>query len=207
MAGKNERFYFTNFVEAAECACSAARYLTDCLLRYDPKGIRSMLETMHRYEHMGDQKKHEMSVALAQAFVTPLDREDLADISQCIDEVTDAIEEVLQRFYIDNIRSVPPEAIEFAKMIAACCALMKEMMEELGNFKKPEKLRKIIIALNHAEEDCDSFYIDAAQNARVRHDDMFEVFSWREIFDYMERCADACEHVADVVETAVMKNT
>lgn len=207
MASKGDRFYFTNFVEAADCACKAADYLVECLLRYNPKKIRAMLESMHRFEHMADQKKHEMSIALAKAFVTPLDREDLAHISQCIDEVTDALEEVLQRFYIDNIQSVSPEAIEFAKMLAVCCGLMKDMLVELENFKKPEKLHQMIVALNHAEEDCDHFYIDVAQNARMRYHDVFEVLSWREIFDHMERCADACEHVADVVETVVMKNT
>jgi predicted phosphate transport protein (TIGR00153 family) len=207
MASKGDRFYFTNFVEAADYACKAANYLVDCLMRYDPKKIRAMLESMHNFEHLADQKKHEMSIALAKAFVTPLDREDLADISQCIDEVTDSIEEVLQRFYIDNIQNVPPEAIEFAKMIAVCCNLMKDMMVELENFKKPDKLHKIIIELNHAEENCDRFYIDAAQNARMRYQAVFEVLSWREIFDHMESCADACEHVADVVETVVMKNT
>ena len=38
-------------------------------------------------------------------------------------------------------------------------------------------------------------------------EDVLDVISWREIYDYMENCADACEHVADSVETVVMKNT
>ena len=33
------------------------------------------------------------------------------------------------------------------------------------------------------------------------------VISWREIYDKLEKCADACEHVGDCVETIVMKNT
>ena len=37
--------------------------------------------------------------------------------------------------------------------------------------------------------------------------DLLEIIAWREIYDYMEDCADACEHVADTVATVVMKNT
>ena len=32
------------------------------------------------------------------------------------------------------------------------------------------------------------------------------VICWREIFDKLEKCADACEHVGDSIETIVMKN-
>jgi len=37
--------------------------------------------------------------------------------------------------------------------------------------------------------------------------DALTVLSWREIFDKLEACADACEHVGDCIETIVMKNT
>ena len=34
-----------------------------------------------------------------------------------------------------------------------------------------------------------------------------EIMVWREIFIYLEKCVDACEHVADTVESVVMKNS
>jgi uncharacterized protein Yka (UPF0111/DUF47 family) len=136
MASKADRFYFTNFIEAAEHACRAAEYLTECLENFQAGEIGHMLETMHGIEHGADQKKHQMSLALAKAFVTPFDREDLAGISQSIDEVTDKVEEVLQRFYIGQIQSVVPEAVEFGRKICGICGLMKDMMGELENFKK-----------------------------------------------------------------------
>lgn len=30
---------------------------------------------------------------------------------------------------------------------------------------------------------------------------MLAVIAWREIYSYLEKCADACEHAADVVES------
>ena len=95
-----------------------------------------------------------MNKALAKAFVTPIDREDLAVISQNIDEVCDCIEEVLQRFYVDQIQIITPEAIKFAERIVSCCVLMRDMLVELANFKKPQKLHSMIIELSHMEEIC-----------------------------------------------------
>ena len=207
MANKNDRFYFENFIEAAECACLGANFLVECLKNYDPSKIQEMLVTMHTFEHNGDIKKHEMSTALAKAFVTPVDREDLALISQNIDEVSDCIEDVLQRFYIDDIQSVTPDAILFAEKIAESCQLMKITLTEFVNFKKPAKLHAYIVELNHREEECDTIYLKATTGIRKQTSDVLEIISWREIYDRMEDCADACEHVGDCIETVVMKNT
>ncbi len=207
MASKADRFYFDNFNGAANCCCQAAAYLEECLKNYDYENIKQMLAKMHRLEHDADTKKHEMTAALAKAFVTPLDREDLAVISQNIDEVADSIEEVLQRFYVDEIKVVTPEAITFAENIVKCCNLMRDMLTELANFKKPQKLHSMIIELSHMEEECDQLYLEATLKARKYSKDPLEVMSWREIFDHMENCADACEHVGDSIELIVMKNT
>ena len=203
---KADRYYFDNFVAAAECCCDAAKYLKTCLATYDYDRIHDMLDEMHALEHKADEKKHEMSAALAKAFVTPLDREDLALISQNIDEVADCIEEVMQKLYVDSIKVVMPEAVEFADKIVGCCELMKEILVELVNFKKSKKLTEMIIELNHKEEECDRLYLSASHEAS-KNEDVRMVIFWREIFDHLEKCADACEHVSDCVETVVMKNT
>lgn len=207
MASKSDRFYFDNFVSAADCSYQAAKYLEECLKNYNYSKIKVMLEKMHEFEHEADTKKHEMSAALAKAFVTPIDREDLAEISQNIDEVADCIEEVLQRFYVNRIESVTADAIQFAGQLVKCCELMREMLSELGNFKKPQKLHKLIVDLNHMEEVCDALYLEATLKSRECSSDVLTVISWKEIYDHMEDCADACEHVGDCVETIVMKNT
>lgn len=203
---KSDRFYFENYAAAAECCGKAAAYLQECLTNYDYANIKTMLEKMHALEHEADGVKHEMTAALAKAFVTPLEREDMAQISANIDEVADFIEEVLQRIYVNRIQTIMPEAIEFAGKIVECCEMMKEMLSELVNFKKPKKLHDMIIALSHKEEECDELYLEATLKAADFSSDVLTVIFWREIFDKLEKCADACEHVGDSIETIVMKN-
>ena len=204
---KSDKFYFENFTAAAECCGRAAAYLQECLTNYDYANIRTMLEKMHELEHSADGVKHEMTAALAKAFVTPIDREDLALISANIDEVADFIEEVIQRIYVNRIQTIMPEAIAFAGMIVECCEMMKDMLSELQNFKKPKKLHEMIIALSHKEEECDRLYLEATLKAAEFSSDVLTVIFWREIFDKLEKCADACEHVGDSIETIVMKNS
>lgn len=204
---KSDRLYFENLVAAADYACLAADYLVECLSNYQPENLKQMLENMHNHEHAGDNKKHEMSSALARAFVTPVDREDLALISQNIDEVTDSIEEVLQAFYMYRIQNVVPEAVEFAKRITECCELMKDMLIEFINFKKPQRLHEMIVELSHREEVCDELYINATMLLSERCENVLDIISWREIYNRLENCADTCEHVGDCVDMVVMKNS
>ena len=203
---KSDRFYFENYAAAADCCSKAAAYLQECLTNYDYANIKTMLENMHAIEHEADGVKHEMTAALAKAFVTPMEREDMAQISANIDEVADFIEEVIQRMYVNRIETVMPEAIEFAGKIVECCEMMKEMLAELVNFKKPKKLHEMIIALSHKEEECDQLYLEATLKAADFSSDVLTVVFWRDILDRLEKCADACEHVGDSIETIVMKN-
>ena len=97
--------------------------------------------------------------------------------------------------------------MEFAEKIAACCDLLHRIMEEFSNFKKPVRLRQMIVELNELEEACDAIYLSAMRAAGEDHTALWETFARREIYESLESCADACEHVGDCIETVIMKNT
>lgn len=204
---KGDKFYFENFVASTALSREAAAYLVSCLENYDPNNIQQMLEQMHAIEHRADKKKHEMSEALARAFVTPVDREDLDMLSHRLDDVTDKIEEILQKFFIYNIQTIQPSAIVFAKQIVKSCELLCALMGEFENFKKSKKIRTLIVAMNDVEEECDKLYLASMRELTVHAADVLATISWRDIFDCLEACADACEHVSECVGTVIMKNT
>ena len=70
MSKKSDAFYFENFCAVAGICGEAADYLVKCLVNYQPEKIENCMRTMHTYEHAADIKKHEMSHALAAAFIT-----------------------------------------------------------------------------------------------------------------------------------------
>ena len=204
---KGDKFYFENFVECTALSKEAANYLVDCLENYDPNKIEDMLQKMHEIEHRADQKKHEMNEVLRKAFVTPVDREDLDMLSHQIDDVTDMLEEVLQKFYINDVRSIQPAAIEFAKKLVESCELLCSLMGEFENFKRSKHIRSMIVNLNDAEEECDRLYLKSMRNLAKESMNVLAIIAWRDIYDCMESCADACEHVSECVGAVIMKNT
>ncbi|MBR5329835.1 MAG: DUF47 family protein [Firmicutes bacterium] len=204
---KDDKFYFENFLERAVLAKDAANYLVECLEHYDADKIVYMLQKMHEFEHAADIQKHKMNDSLAKAFVTPIDREDLDMLSQQLDNVSDTIEEILQKFYIFNIKEIDPAAITFAKNIVKSCEMLEQMMDEFKNFKKSKTMHSLIIACNDVEEECDVLFLETIHNLTKNSTDALATISWYKIFDCFEACADACEHVSECVGSVIMKNT
>ena len=108
---------------------------------------------------------------------------------------------------MNNVAIIPPKALAFAQNIVICCDLIRKIMVEFSNFKKPLRIRQMIVELSDLEEKCDAIYLDAMQTAYQHGNDLGEILAWREIYEALENCADACEHVGDCIETVIMKNT
>ena len=206
MAKKNNNYYFDTFEKGVSYASEAAALLGACFESYDPANLKTRIDEMHTIEHTADGVKHEMMEKLLKEFLPPIEREDIMELSHTIDEVTDAIEDVLLRMYMFNITELREEAKEFTTVIINCCAALKEMMVELPNFRKSTTLRERVVAINHMEEEGDRLYTVAMRRLYTEETDAVAVVAWTAMFDRLEKCCDCCEHVADVVERVVMKN-
>ncbi len=204
---KGDKFYFENFSQCTALSKKAADYLVNCLENYNPDEIERMLSEIHEIEHSADAKRHEMSDALAKAFVTPVDREDLDLLSHSLDHVTDRIEDIVQKLYINNITVINPAAIDFSKKIVSACEILCELMGEFENFKKSKKIQPLIIKLNDIEEECDKLYLASVRELMKNSQDVLVTISWREIFECLESCVDCCENVSECIGSVIMKNT
>ena len=207
MAKKQDSFYFDNFVSCAEYAVQATEILRKCISDYNPDGLDSTLSAIHDIEHAADIKKHEVVNVLMKAFITPIERDDIMLMSQCLDEVVDKIEDVVLRLYCDNIRFIRPEMIAVVDIIEECCSEMKLMMEDFRDFRHSKTLKERIIKINTLEEDADKAFIYNMRKLHTTEENPFEIIIWRNVYHYLEQCADACEHVADVCERILMSNS
>jgi uncharacterized protein Yka (UPF0111/DUF47 family) len=95
MARKKDYNYYNKFVELVDYSCQAAELLNTTLENFDTSTIDNKIQEMHSIEHSADLSKHELIERLAEEFIAPLEREDIVSLSQEIDDITDAIEDVL----------------------------------------------------------------------------------------------------------------
>ena len=207
MSKKQDAYYFNLFIACAEDSCKAAHLLKDTLMNFRPEKLKEQMDRIHEIEHAADDKKHQMMDRVSKAFIVPIEREDIVALSQNIDEVTDKIEDVMIRLYTNNVQKIRPDAVELLDVVIRCCEEMKEMLTDFADFRHSRTLKDRIIRINAMEEEADRLYMSAMRKIHTGSKDPLIVISWREIYAYWESCADACEHVADAVESVVMKNS
>ncbi len=207
MAKKGDRYYFDNFIACVECSQRAATLLGESLKHYSKADMAKKQEQIHKIEHEADMKKHELMNMLNKAFITPIEREDIVSLAQNLDDITDTIEDVFLRIYICNIDTVKQNAIEMTDLVIAACEALKTAMEEFPEFRKSTKLKDYLIRINDLEEKGDRLFIEGMRALHTGGEDALTVIAWRDIYSYLERCMDACEHAADIVEAVIMKNS
>ncbi|NLN64926.1 MAG: DUF47 family protein [Clostridiaceae bacterium] len=207
MARNKKEDYFKTFVNLVEYSCNAAELLNDIMISFDAAAIREKLVEMHSIEHAGDSERHTMIKRLAQEFITPIEREDIMAMADAIDSVTDRIEDVVMRIYMFNIRDIREDAIRMSEVIVDCCRALKQALLEFHNFRKSQTLHGLIIKINALEEDGDKLFTEATRRLYESCKNPIEVLAWDQTFHYLERCCDACEDVANVIENVIMKNT
>ena len=207
MARREKNDYFQMIADQVTRSRDAAQLLNGVLTDFRPELLPANRVRMHEIEHEADLIKHDMIEKLIREFITPIEREDIMQLSQCIDEITDKIEDVVLRIYYNNVRSIQPDALELTGVVIRCCEAVRDLLAEFADFKHAKKMHEHIVRINTMEEEADRRYIASMRALHTTCSDPLVILSWREIYIYLEKCADACEHVADVVEGVIMKNS
>jgi len=208
MAKKKTDTYFSAFENMVAISIKAVEKLEEILKNFNVDALPERLDELHVIESEGDKAKHTILETLAKDFVTPIDREDIFNIVSEIDDVTDAVEDVLIKIYMYNIRSITSHALEFAAIARKCCHMLGDVMSHFSRYRQAkDELHKSIIAINDMEENGDDLYIRAMHALYTAQGDPLETMGWTEIYGCLENCCDNCEDVADVIEGVIMKNS
>lgn len=206
MAKKNNDYF--KMIEQQTVYClEASNLLEEILSQFDVAKIKEYRTKMHDIEHSADKIHHEILNKLSTEFITPIDQEDILRLTQIIDDITDALDEVILEFYMYHIDSVPAKAVELSKIVNRCVSALNETAAELKNFKKPAILRPLVIKVNDIETEADDVYAEAIHELFGTVEDGRTLLGTKAIFESLESCCDMCEHATDVIEQVIIKNT
>lgn len=206
---RRSRFdYFAAFERISAYAEEEADMLRGLLTDFDPALLPEQLRRMHEMENAADQVNHDVFTSIVTEFITPIDREDIIELTQELDTVVDRIEAVLQHIYMLNIQVIDvPEALEMVCIIEKSTKSLRQALIEFPNYKRSKTLHDHLVNVNTFEEEADAVYLETLHRLYVEDGDPVRLAAWAELFDRLERSCDSCEHAADVITTIIMKNS
>ena len=206
MAKKNND-YFKMIEQQTACCLEASNLLEEILCKFNADSINAYRTQMHEIEHAADKIHHDILNKLSTEFITPIDQEDILRLAQIIDDITDALDEVVLEFYMYHIDNVPQKAAELSKIVNRCVSALHEAAGELKNFKKPTALRALVVKVNDIETEADAVYAEAVYDLFGSSADGRILLGTKAVFESLESCCDLCEHATDVIEQVIIKNT
>lgn len=206
MAKKTNDYFELIKKQAAYCV-EASNLLEEILCKFHAESINAYKRQMHEIEHAADDVHHDILKKLSTEFITPIDQEDILHLVQIIDDITDALDEVIQDVYMYHIDVIPERTAELSRVVNRCVKALHEAAGELKNFKKPESLRKLLVKVNDIEIEADGIYIEAMHQLFGMEMDAKALIGAKAVYEGLEDCCDLCEHAADVIEQVIIRNT
>jgi uncharacterized protein len=197
-----DREFFDLFEEAGGNIERACNLLEEMLREYPERS--ELAREILICEQEGDRITHDIIRRLNQTFVTPIDREDIFALSSALDDVVDFTEEVADYLGLYKIEAPMSQAQELAKVLQQCGRQIAEAMPRLRGFKD---ITHYTVELNRLENDGDRIVREAIASLFDNGIDPMVVIRWKDIFERLEEAIDATEHVANILEGIVIKNS
>lgn len=154
-------------------------------------------------EHEGDRFTHELFTIIDKTFITPLDKEDISELTSSIDQVLDGIYGTSDKLVLFNIQKPTPHMQEFVTLLTTATQEISNAVTELHKGKR-EKLLLHSKAISKCEHDGDSVYRMAIANLFEKND-AIEILKMKEIYETLENTLDRSRDVADVIEDVALK--
>jgi uncharacterized protein len=197
-----DREFFDLFEEAGGNILRAAGLLEEMLADFPERN--ELARDILICEQDGDRITHDILQRLNQTFVTPIDREDIHELSSALDDVVDYTEEVADYLGLYKIEAPMAQAQELAKVLHAAAQQIAEAMPRLRGFKD---ISHYTVEINRLENDGDRIVREAIASLFGTGIDPMVVIRWKDIFERLEEAIDATEHVANILEGIVIKNS
>ena len=197
-----DREFFDLFEEAGGNILRAAGLLEEMLRDYPDRS--ELARDILICEQDGDRITHDIIQRLNQTFVTPIDREDIYELASALDDVVDYTEEVADYLGLYKIEAPMSQAQELARVLHGAGRQIAEAMPRLRGFKD---ISHYTVEINRLENDGDRITREAIASLFDNGIDPMVVIRWKDIFERLEEAIDATEHVANILQGIVIKNS
>lgn len=197
-----DKSFFEILKKQSDLVLKAAHLFREMLK--EPEYFSENIKKMKLMEHEGDEIVHQMIHKLHKSFITPIDQEDLANLTSLYDDVLDYIDSVANRIFLFKI--INPDGVinEFAEIIEKQVLEVNIALKQIRKMNQKE-IEKSFKKVHSLENRADDLHDDSIVNL-FKIKDPIRIIIMKEIYDFLEQITDKCEDVCLVIQDIVLKN-
>lgn len=174
-------------------------------LAQDGQKMPEIIARVKEIEHKADDITHQCIQALHHTFITPIDRHDIHRLIKHMDDVIDSIDAASARIALYEIQEMRPEAREFGDVLVRAATVIGEAVSALRNIGNISSIHDRCTAIHQLENEADNIHRASLVRLFKEGGDPFRLIQWKEILEYLERAADQCEDVANIIEGVLIE--
>ena len=207
MRKKEEFNYFDEFAKSAKLATEAIGELKNYILNFNKENSEEEMKKIHDIENKADKNLHELKNYLLRDFLPPIDREDILEIANKIDDFIDDIDEIVIDLNIYNISEITSEIKELIELLENATKILYDLIIEFKNFKKIQEIKQKVVEVNKIEEQADKIYEKAIKQLYKEETNAIKIMKLSNIYEIIENGFDSCELIADLIDDVLLKNS
>ncbi len=195
-----EQRFFDLFEQSAANVAAAAEELA--LVAGDVEDAEGHSTRVRELEHASDDLTREVIRTLDVTVVTPYDRDDIYGLATGLDDILDGIWAVADLVVLHRIEDPLPEFRQLTVVLRKAGAAVRTAVAGL---RSAADVMPQVIEINRLENEGDRIYRKAVARLYSGEFRAMDVLKWKDVMDQLEAAVDACEDIANVVESIVVK--
>ncbi len=203
--------FFELFNQHADRIVEAARAFSNLVANYSDPHLREQYNRdVDNAERAADRVTHEVNRILHKTFITPIDREQIHQLINTMDDVADLIQDSAETMALYDVRHMTAEITRLTDLSVKCCERVNSAVKLLDNIADPataEAALKTCEEIDRLESDADRVMRSAMSKLFREEPDVREVIKLKAIYELLETITDKCEDVANLIEGVVLENS
>lgn len=194
--------FFPLLESLAEVSSKSAVELISCVKNNNPEIHQSIRDL----EHDGDRIIEQIYYELNDTFITPFDREDINNLANGLDDVTDQIYGCAKRITFYKPKQMPKAAMQIAEMVKEASQYMLKAVQGLSTLKKrSSEIEQYCNKMHEIESKADEVFQNFTIELFANGTDAIEVLKLKEIVNVLEGITDEIDHVGKTIKMIIVK--
>ena len=203
--------FFEMFNQHAGHIVEAAHAFSKMVANYSDVQMRSTYnDEVDNAERAADRVTHEVSRALHKTFITPIDRDQIHQLINTMDDVADLIQDSAQTMALYDVHHMTEEMLQLTDLSVRCCERLKDAVALIGKVRDAataEATLKTCAEIDKLESDADRVMRSAMSRLFREEPDMRELIKLKAVYELLETITDRCEDAANLIEGIVLENS
>ncbi len=203
--------FFELFNEHAQRIGQGASAFMSLVTHYKDLALRAKYAAeVDGAERAADRITAEVNRLLHKTFITPIDREQILQLINGLDDVLDLLQDATETLSLYDVQTITEEVVLLAEISVKCCERVQHavtLLPRLSDASVAEAALKTCEEIDRLESDADRVMRSAMSQLFRQEPDVRELIKLKAIYELLESISDRCEDVANLIEGVVLENS